>query len=117
MTCAIVLFAVTYILMLTFARHRTYIALGSAAVFIISGMLPPDRILGSVDFNVLMMIAGTMGLVRLFIDSRMPALLADIIMERVPNVQMAAVAHRRLFWRGFSERKNSRYKRAHRERL
>ena len=33
-----------------------------------------------------------MGLVQLFIDSKMPALLADLIMEKVPNVQMAAVA-------------------------
>ena len=38
------------------------------------------------------MIAGTMGLVQLFIDSKMPALLADLVMERVPNVQIAAVA-------------------------
>ncbi|MBR3704981.1 MAG: TRAP transporter large permease subunit, partial [Oscillospiraceae bacterium] len=50
------------------------------------------EILPSLDFNVLMMIAGTMGLVALFIESKMPSLLADIIMEKVPNVQMAAVA-------------------------
>ena len=37
------------------------------------------------------MIAGTMGLVQLFIDSQMPALLADAIMSKVPNVQWAAV--------------------------
>jgi Na+/H+ antiporter NhaD/arsenite permease-like protein len=41
---------------------------------------------------VLLMIAGTMGLVALFIESRMPALLADLVMEKVPNVQWAAVA-------------------------
>ena len=38
------------------------------------------------------MIGGTMGLVKLFIDSRMPELLADVIMNKVPNVQWAAVA-------------------------
>ena len=92
MIYAILLFAVTYILMLTFSRYRPYIALGSAAIFIITGMLPLRDIAGSVDFNVLLMIAGTMGLVQLFIDSRMPALLADLVMEKVPNVQMAAVA-------------------------
>jgi Na+/H+ antiporter NhaD/arsenite permease-like protein len=41
---------------------------------------------------VLMMIAGTMGTVALFIESRMPALLADIILEKVPNVKWAIVA-------------------------
>ena len=92
MIYAILLFAVTYVLMLAFGKYRTYIALGSAAAFIISGMLPLDHILGSIDFNVLLMIAGTMGLVQLFIDSKMPALLADLIMEKVPSVQAAAVA-------------------------
>ncbi len=92
MTYAIILFAITYVLMLAFGKYRAYIALGSAAIFIISGMLPLNQIFGSIDFNVLLMIAGTMGLVQLFIESKMPALLADLVMEKVPNVQMAAVA-------------------------
>ena len=92
MIYAIVLFAVTYVLMLAFGKYRTYIALGSAAIFIISGMLPFDQVFSSIDFNVLLMIAGTMGLVQLFIDSKMPALLADLVMEKVPNIQIAAVA-------------------------
>ena len=89
---AIILFAITYVLMLTFSKFRPYIALGSGLLFILSGMLPFDQILGALDFNVLLMIGGTMGLVQLFIDSRMPERLADMIMDRVPNVQIAAVA-------------------------
>src|SRR5699024_11139758 len=50
------------------------------------------QIFTAIDWNVLLMIAGTMGLVQLFIDSHMPARLADMIMTKVPNVQMAAVA-------------------------
>ena len=92
MVYAIILFALTYVLMLAFSKYRPYIALGSALIFIVTGMLPLDQILGAIDFNVLLMIAGTMGLVKLFIDSKMPALLADLIMEKVPNIQMAAVS-------------------------
>ena len=92
MLSAITLFAATYVLMLTFSKFRPYIALASAAIFVISGMLPLDQILPNLDFNVLLMIAGTMGLVALFIESKMPSLLADLIMEKVPNVQMAAVS-------------------------
>ena len=88
---AILLFAATYVLMLTFSKFRPYIALGSGLIFIVSGMLPADQIIGALDFNVLLMIGGTMGLVQLFIDSRMPERLADMIMNRVPNVQWAAV--------------------------
>lgn len=89
---AIILFALTYVLMLMFSKYRPYIALGSALIFIISGMLPLNQVVGAIDFNVLLMLVGTMGLVALFIESKMPALLADLIMEKVPNVQLAAVS-------------------------
>ncbi len=89
---AISIFAIAYILMLVFSKYRPYIALGSALIFIISGMLSAENIIGAVDFNVLLMIAGTMGIVSLFIESKMPELLADLIMEKVPNVKWAAVA-------------------------
>ena len=92
MIYALILFAVTYVLMLTFQKYRPYIALGSAVLFIVTGMLPLNEIWPAIDKNVLLMIAGTMGLVALFIESKMPELLADIIMEKVPNVQWAAVA-------------------------
>ena len=92
MIFAIILFALTYVAMLTFPKYRPYIALGSALIFIVTGMLPLGEILGAIDFNVLLMIAGTMGLVQLFIDSKMPSRLADMVMEKVPNVQIAAVA-------------------------
>ena len=89
---AIILFAVTYVLMLAFGKYRPYIALVSGVVFIVTGMLPVGSVFSELDFNVLLMIAGTMGLVALFIESKMPALLADLIMEKIPTVQMAAVA-------------------------
>ena len=91
MIYALILFAISYVLMIAFGKYRPYIALAAGGVFILSGMLPLDQIIGSLDFNVLLMIAGTMGLVALFIESKMPELLADLIMEKVPNVQWAAV--------------------------
>jgi len=89
---ALILFAATYVLMLVFSKYRPYIALASALIFILTGMLPLGEILPAIDLNVILMIAGTMGLVALFIESKMPALLADLVMEKVPNVQCAAVA-------------------------
>ena len=89
---AIILFVATYALMLIFSKYRPYIALASGAIFIITGMLPLNQIIPALDFNVLLMIGGTMGLVQLFIDSRMPERMADLIMEKVPTVQWAAVS-------------------------
>ena len=92
MYAALGIFAVTYVLMLVFGKYRPYIALASAAVFIATGMLPLNEIVAAIDFNVLLMIAGTMGIVSLFIESKMPELLADLLMEKVSNVKWAAVA-------------------------
>ena len=88
---ALGLFVLTYVLMLALPKWRPFVALGSALIFIVSGMLPLGDVLPSVDFNVLLMIAGTMGTVALMIESKMPNLLADIIIEKVPNVKWAIV--------------------------
>ena len=88
---AAVLFVLTYVLMMTFGKYRPIIALASGLVYVLTGMLPVSELPGSLDFNVLLIIGGTMGIVRLFIDSRMPERLADQIMNRVPNVRWAAV--------------------------
>lgn len=91
MVWAIIIFAATYVLMLVFQKYRPVIALCSALIFVLSGMLPVDGILKYIDFNVLLMIAGTMGTVALVIESGMPYLLSDIIVEKVPNVKWAIV--------------------------
>ncbi len=89
---AAVLFVLTYVLMMTFGKYRPIIALVPGLVYVLTGMLPVSELPGSLDFNVLLMIGGTMGIVQLFIDSRMPERLADQIMNRVPNVRWAAVS-------------------------
>ena len=92
MIFSLVLFALTYVLMLTFQKYRPIIAITSAAIFLISGMIPLSDALSNMDnWNVLLMIVGTMGTVSLMIESKMPALLADLLVERVPNVKWAIV--------------------------
>ena len=91
MTVALILVALTYVGLLTLQDQRHWVALGSAALFVILGILPVGAVFGNIDFNVLMMIAGTMGIVSLFIDSQMPMLLADLILAKTPNVKWAVV--------------------------
>ncbi len=92
MLTALIIFLLTYVLLLALPRYRAWVALSSALVFVILGIMPLGGILGSVDFNVLLMIAGTMGLVSLFIDSGMPSLMADVILDKMPNVKWTVVS-------------------------
>ena len=96
----LVVFALTYILMFAFQKIRPYVALSAAALFVIIGStgLFPDfsysflSALKAVDWNVLMMITGTMGTVYFFIESEMPQLLSDIIISKVHSVKWLVVA-------------------------
>lgn len=111
---ALILFAVTYILMMAFQKIRPYVAIGSAMIFIILGIIAstsPDLLgagffnigdsvysygfkqaLSEIDWNVIMMIAGTMGTVYLFIESKMPQLMSDILISKMSNVKWAIFA-------------------------
>lgn len=89
---AIIIFILTYILLLAFSKTRAYIALASAALFVILGIVPLNHVVTVVDWNVILMIAGTMGVVGFFIESKMPSRLADHIINLVPNVKWAIVS-------------------------
>ena len=88
----IVLFAITYVCLMLLPKIRAYIALGCAAVFVLIGALPLGQVVHEVDWNVLMMIAGTMGTVYFFIESKMPALLADVLINKMPTVKWAIIS-------------------------
>ena len=80
--------------MLALPQQRPFVALGGAAAFLLLGQLGVyDFTLTdaarAVDLNVLLMMAGTMGTVSLFIASKMPARLAEQLIVRVPNVKWA----------------------------
>ena len=97
MVPALIVFILTYVLMLSFQKYRPWIALSSAAVMMILGAMgvfkmTPLSALQAVDYNVLLMISATMCTVMLFIESRMPARLAEMMMVKVPNVMWAVTA-------------------------
>ncbi len=110
---ALVIFAITYILMLVFSKIRPHIVAVSAVIFVGLGIIAsvkPDlfgagffniasgtyeygisQAISNIDWNVIMMIAGTMGTVYLFIESKMPNLLSDILISKMPNMKWVVV--------------------------
>ena len=89
---ALAVFAVMYVLLLVFSEKRWIIALSAAALFLILRILPVGGALGAINWNVLMMLAGTMATVELFIQSKMPARMAIGLLRMVPDVRWAIVA-------------------------
>ena len=89
---ALALFIFTYVLMIALPKHRPWVALGSAGLFLLSGIVKLSMLPEVIDWNVLLMLAGTMGTVSLFIDSKMPNRLAECILSVTPNVMWVVVA-------------------------
>ena len=90
-TTALILFIVMYVLMIFKPKYRPAYALVTALVFLIVGILPWKELLGTINWNVLMMIAGTMIIVYFFIESQMPNLLADMLLEKSKNVMWVTI--------------------------
>lgn len=91
-TIVIALFALTYILMLSVPKHRHFFALAIAGIYVVLGVVAPAEALAAIDWNVILMLAGTMGTVYLCIESQMPAAVADILVNKLKKVKLIFVA-------------------------
>ena len=99
MLIPLIAFAVTYVLMILLPKVRHWVAACAAVFFIIWGGISgngspmtalPDAA-GTINWNVLMMLFGTMGTVYFFIASKMPDRMAERILRIAPNTMWAVV--------------------------
>lgn len=90
-TAAIILFIIMYILMIVLPGHRSKVALVTALIYIILGIIPLSGVGTAIDWNVLLMIFGTVLMVDYFIDSKMPAAIADWLLDLAPNVMWVTI--------------------------
>ena len=86
-TIALVAFITVYVLLLLLPKGRWIAPVAAAALFVGVGIVPAEKALGAVDWNVLMMLCGTMGTVDLFIRSKMPERLSDHLVNAIPSVK------------------------------
>jgi len=99
MIVALILFIITYALMIALPKHRLIVVAVSAFIFVLFGFfnldvfkgLPFSEVFGAIDYNVLLILFGTMGIVTFFIDSKMPNRMADWLIKKSPNVKIAVV--------------------------
>lgn len=90
-TAAIILFIIMYVLMIALPKRRALVALVTAAVFVAIGVLPISAVPTAIDWNVLLMIFGTMLIVDYFIESKMPNKLAEDLLRIAPNVMWVTI--------------------------
>lgn len=90
----VLVIAVAMYAFVVIAPHKkAWASLVAAFLVIVTGVVSPIYAFGSlVNWNVLMIYIGSLAIAELFIYSRVPARIADVIVEKTPNVGLAIVA-------------------------
>ena len=91
MIYALILFIVTYVLLIVFSNHKVLISLLAILIFILTDFLTIKQALVSIDYNIILMLIGIMGIVNLFIESQMPKLLANILTRKITNTKLLII--------------------------
>lgn len=91
MLLALGLFLVMYVILLAKPEWRWITALLFAGIFTVLRIIPLDDVFVAVNWNIILMLTGTMIVVELFIESKMPMRLAEILLSKVSNVQWAVI--------------------------
>jgi Na+/H+ antiporter NhaD/arsenite permease-like protein len=92
MIIAIILFVAVYAGLIIFRHHRAHVTWAGIALAILLGALGIREIVPSINWNVLGIFAGTLVLAELFIISKVPETIADLLINRSKNLGMAFLA-------------------------
>jgi Na+/H+ antiporter NhaD/arsenite permease-like protein len=83
------IFVLAYVLFVIFSSYRTWIAVGGSLLLIIIGSLSPQAAFFAINWNVMGIFVGTLVLADVFIESRVPAYLAEIIVDKSKSIARA----------------------------
>lgn len=91
MILALILFIITYLLMMIFSTKREIIVIISSILFTLLGIINFKEAITAINYDALLIIIGTMGIVGFFIESKMPCLMADYLLTNVTDTKWAIV--------------------------
>lgn len=89
---AVIIFLAVYVGLVATRRHRALVAWAGIVVALLAGALRFREIVPSINWNVLGIFAGTLVLAELFIISKVPETIADILINRSANLGVAFIA-------------------------
>jgi Na+/H+ antiporter NhaD/arsenite permease-like protein len=86
---SLVVFIVAYLFFVIFPSKRMYIAIGASLLLLLSGAISPKEAFFAVNWNVMGIFVGTLVVADIFMESRVPAHLAEIIVDKAKNTTWA----------------------------
>ncbi len=89
---AMAIFVLAYVLFVVFPAKRTLVALSGSALLVAAGILTPQETFLAINWNVMGIFVGTLAVADIFMESRVPAYMAERIVNRVPSTAWAMLA-------------------------
>lgn len=85
------IFVIVYVLVVIFHRHKSIIAWGGVLCLVILGILTPFKLLQHINWNILGIFWGSLVIAELFIHSKIPAFIAEAIIDKSKNLVWAII--------------------------
>ncbi|MFA5090206.1 MAG: SLC13 family permease [Candidatus Omnitrophota bacterium] len=85
-------FLTAYILFVVFPARRSFVAFGASILLVVTTAVTFQEALGAINWNVMGIFIGTLVVADTFMESRVPAYIAEIIVNRARNTAWAMVA-------------------------
>ncbi len=86
---ALAVFVVSYLLFVFLPKKRTFVAISGAIMLILTGVLSLREAFQAINWNVMGIFIGTLIVADIFMESRVPAYIAEIIVDRAKNTAWA----------------------------
>lgn len=86
---SLIVFIGCYLLFVLLPTRRTIVAIGGSLLLILLQVLTPAEAFGAIDWNVMGIFIGTLAVADLFMTSRVPAFLAEELVNRAKNTAWA----------------------------
>ena len=86
---SLILFVLAYLLFVIFPKRRSLVAIGAATLLLLTRTLSFPQAFGAVNWNVMGIFVGTLAVADVFMKSRVPAVIAEIIVDKARNTAWA----------------------------
>jgi Na+/H+ antiporter NhaD/arsenite permease-like protein len=82
-------FVTAYLLFVVLPGRRTHVSVASAAVLVLAGALSPKAAFWAINWNVMGIFVGTLVVADVFMESRVPAYIAEVIVDKARSTAWA----------------------------
>ena len=91
-TISLALFIIAYTLFVFLPRKRTHVAVISGALLVLTGAVSPKDAFTCINWNVMGIFVGTLIVADVFMESRVPAFVAEVIVDKAGNTAWAILS-------------------------